>query len=296
MRTLCLLVISAALYVLPGVFIAQGGEVSKLNRDGLFVYGECAAPEGLVVNVGSLQLYVRDETLEVTTIELAAFNPDTGWQSARTDGDHQYYIRMANPDVLEWAHLKEDAPVTAQGVAPGKPEEMKSTIWEYERLNRCDELQGPLALLHGEPVRVLLDAGAVPSACATSAPLCLQTLFDVADTHRDGKLTRAELSRILRVGAYLAAGSEENVEPADAFGAAASMIPLGPIAASAILASYDYDGDERLSLTELTNDIAPSQALNAAAGAEAIGQLEDMTTKASEALMKFYMSLSGAAR
>ncbi|MGB1007245.1 MAG: EF-hand domain-containing protein, partial [Thalassobaculaceae bacterium] len=194
------MVISAATYVFPGALGALGGETPKPNRNGLFVYGDCAAPEGLVVNVGSIQLYVRDETLEVTTIELAAFNPGTGWQSARTDGDHEYYIRMENPDVLEWAYLKEDAPVTAQGVAPGKPEEMKSTVWEYEKLNRCDQLQGPLALLHGEPVRVLLDAGAVPGACATSAQLCLQTLFDVADTHRDGKLTRAELSRILRVG------------------------------------------------------------------------------------------------
>ena len=62
------------------------------------------------------QLYVRDETLEVTTVELAAFDPKTGWQSARTESDHQYYLRMADPNVLEWAFLKEDAPVTARKV------------------------------------------------------------------------------------------------------------------------------------------------------------------------------------
>ena len=117
-----------------------------------------------MVNTGSIQLYARDETLEVTTVELAAFDPKTGWQSARTESDHQYYLRMADPNVLEWAFLKEDAPVTAQGAAPGNPEEMKSTVWEYERLNRCANLRGPLALLHGETVAVMLDAGAVPEA------------------------------------------------------------------------------------------------------------------------------------
>mgnify|MGYP006252534689 FL=1 len=106
-------------------------------------------------------------------------------------------------------------------------------------------------------------------------------------------LTQAELSRMLRVGAYMAAAASNDVKPADAFGAAASMIPLGPIAASAILASYDYNGDDRISLSELTNDVAPSEAINAAAHSEAVNQLEDVTKKASEALMNMYMSLSG---
>ena len=65
-------------------------------------------------------------------------------------------------------------------------------------------------------------------------------------------------------------------------------------AASAILASYDYNGDDRISLSELTNDVAPSEAINAAAHSEAVNQLEDVTKKASEALMNMYMSLSGA--
>ena len=293
-RTSFLLVMLAGLWAFAGAFDAQGDELPKPKRNGLFVYGACDAPEGLVVNTGSIQLYVRDETLEVTTVELAAFDPKTGWQSARTESDHQYYLRMADPNVLEWAFLKEDAPVTAKGAAPGNPEAMKSTVWEYERLNRCANLRGPLALLHGETVAVMLDAGAVPEACAASADLCLKALFNVADTHRDGMLTQAELSRMLRVGAYMAAGASDDVKPADAFGAAASMIPLGPIAASAILASYDYNGDDRISLSELTNDVAPSEAINAAAHSEAVNQLEDVTKKASEALMNMYMSLSGA--
>ena len=67
---------------------------------------------------------------------------------------------------------------------------------------------------------------------------------------------------MLRVGAYMAAGASNDVKPADAFGAAASMIPLGPIAASAILASYDYNGDDRISLSELT--ILPPRPLRLA--------------------------------
>ena len=41
-------------------------------------------------------------------------------------------------------------------------------------------------------------------------------------------------------------------------------------------------------------DVAPSEAINAAAHSEAVNQLEDVTKKASEALMNMYMSLSGA--
>ena len=42
--------------------------------------------------------------------------------------------------------------------------------------------------------------------------------------------------------------------------------------ASAILASYDYNGDDRISLSETTNDVAPSEAINAAAHSEAVNQ------------------------
>ncbi|MEC7571275.1 MAG: hypothetical protein VX394_04420 [Pseudomonadota bacterium] len=47
-------------------------------------------------------------------------------------------------------------------------------------------------------------------------------------------------------------------------------------------------------MSERTNDVAPSEAINAAAHSEAVNQLEDVTKKASEALMNMYMSLSGA--
>ena len=72
-RTSFLLVLSAGLWAFAGAFDAQGDELPKPKRNGLFVYGACDAPEGLVVNTGSIQLYVRDETLEVTTVDLAAF-------------------------------------------------------------------------------------------------------------------------------------------------------------------------------------------------------------------------------
>ena len=67
-----------------------------------------------MVNTGSIQLYVRDETLK-TTVELAAFDPKTGWQSARTESDPNIISAWRTPTFSEWAFLKEDAPVTAQG-------------------------------------------------------------------------------------------------------------------------------------------------------------------------------------
>ena len=79
----------------------------------------------------------------------------------------------------------------------------------------------------------------------------------------------------------MAAAASDDVKPADAFCAAASMIPLRPIAASAILQSYDYNGDDRIFVERQM--IAP-EAINAAAS-EAVNQLEDVTKKASEALM-----------
>ena len=93
---------------------------------------------------------------------------------------------------------------------------MKSTVWEYSLLIAAPTFGGALALLHGETVAVMLDAGAVPEACAASADLCLKALFKSPTPIAMGCSHKRELSRMLRVGAYMAAGASDDVKPADA--------------------------------------------------------------------------------
>tara|TARA_A100001037_G_C14958703_1_gene548403 strand:+ start:158 stop:565 length:408 start_codon:yes stop_codon:yes gene_type:complete len=89
---------------------------------------------------------------------------------------------------------------------------------------------------------------------------CVKGLFDIADRHPDGKLTIAEWSRVIRTAVYWGVVSEDAdtgdlIDPSETLAGFGATLVAAPLLAKALISSYDYDGDGKTSLKELSHDV-----------------------------------------
>jgi hypothetical protein len=276
--------------LIAGLVLAAG-TASPGTRDGLFVSGTCEAPVNFIVNVGQIQLFSDESVTFLTNVTEGPRDQETGWQEI-TDTGFKYYVRMPTPDTLDWAYLtKGEEPGVDRG-APAAKDDLDLSLWTLESLVRCQSLNGELRAIHGEASAMLLDMIPVFAACDQQAPNCPGLLFGLADISPDGGLTRAELSRIIRILAYFGAASQEVAEPSDTIGASLATIPFAPLLASAILGSYDYDDDGKASLEELGRDRLDPDLLSASLtgqNASALQSLIENTSSTIKQLLPFLM-------
>lgn len=269
------------LFILGLVFTV--GSASAGPRDGLFVGGSCAAPVTFVVNAGQIQLFSDDSVTFLATITEGPTDQDTGWQEV-SDGEETYYVRMPTPDTLDWAYLTNGTEPGVKVKAPGAGDDLDLSIWTLESFVRCQNLKGALGAVHGEASAILLDMIPVIAACDRQDPRCPGLLFGLADVSPDAGLTGAELSRIIRILAYFGAASQELAEPADTVGASLATIPFAPLLASAILGSYDYDDDGKVSLEELGRDRLDPDLLSASLTGSNTGALQSLIEDTSQTI------------
>ncbi|MGK7869649.1 hypothetical protein [Falsiroseomonas sp. E2-1-a20] len=131
---------------------------------------------------------------------------------------------------------------------------------EPESWRRCATPPLALAALHGEGAAFLgalehMEAGCGPVApgSGATAAACAATIVAQADVSGDGRLSAAELARLARGAAWLAA-VREGATP-DLLSAAVGAGGLaGLLAARVLVESLDYDGDGRISAAELVQD------------------------------------------
>lgn len=139
---------------------------------------------------------------------------------------------------------------------------------EPEAKTRDDALPGPAALQlwrhcpqwppalvaqHGEGIAFLGMLERIEAACndGMGSAGCLAALYRAADISGDGLLSSAELARLFRGAAWIAAVEE----PADERPALQGLTAAAALLlARGVVESLDYDGDGRLSLAELAQD------------------------------------------
>ena len=116
-RTSFLLVMSAGLWAFAGAFDAQGDEPPEAQA-------KRAIRLWRMRRAGRLGGQHRLDTALCARRNFGSDHRRTRRvrpENRLAIGAHRkrspYYLRMADPNVLEWAFLKEDAPVTAQAVA-----------------------------------------------------------------------------------------------------------------------------------------------------------------------------------
>ncbi len=156
------------------------------------------------------------------------------------------------------------------------------------------------------------DLRAVLDGCeASEDAACAAALWSFTDVTGDGRLTIAELTRLMRVMAEwavieqarddaLAAGLDPAAAPAqdsDRVGAVAAAFLGGPVAAHLIVANFDYDGDGALERREVFVDIDEETFLQVVT--TEVGRLPEhagmLLLRALEAQQQFNLGGTGAA-
>lgn len=234
----------------------------------------CAGGDGgILVMRGTMSLMIEDGDATSLTLVADQSPDDNGWINGQFESeDASVFLRRVtgNPDRMEFASPATDTDSQSLALGPGaNPDPL---IWETMRFENCPALPpGPQALF-GEMIAVLdgIDNAELP--CSRGPEQCASALFAIADVHPDGALTVAEISRMLRVLVQLGAIEQGNGEADTQLGMLAASVPLAPILARALVSSFDYDGDNALSLDEILKDrvVLPSSNMSAVlSGAEA---------------------------
>lgn len=134
---------------------------------------------------------------------------------------------------------------------------------------RCPAAPASVAALHGEGVAFLAALEGLEAACGTGSPApetCVAVVMREGDISGDGKLSVAEIARMVRGATWLLAIADEAAPEAVLATAGGGM--LGGVAvARLMMESLDYDGDGKLSSAELGQDrLAFGRATGTAAG------------------------------
>lgn len=139
-----------------------------------------------------------------------------------------------------------------------------------DQLQRCDVLPGPLPVIFAEAVAIFRYLDQFDTLCKGDGGIgrqCIEVVSNMIDVSDDYALSKAEISRVIRAASffigYRFVVSEQSdplvpldpfVPLEDLFIAQLAASTLGPYIADNIIDSYDYDGNGKLSILELTQD------------------------------------------
>ena len=273
MKTSAVLALSALLAL--AIFEARGEAAAESTiRSGIYSDSTCTDP-------GFLWVYVPDITIDIDrggtddSVSIGFLIPDSeslvhGWQRFRNeysrDETFEYFLRMApggRVQLLWWdpgpAKASEPPRRLWSQVLPAEDAEA-TDHWNLATYTKCDSIPFPLSLLHGEPAAFLFSLEPAIRSCRGGQRSCIDEVFGAVDIHADGALSTAEWARLIRVMLYfsLAYGEKSKSEKLGAV-YAISVLAV-PLAAAALVSSYDYDGDGKTSLDELFHAIAEQDA------------------------------------
>jgi hypothetical protein len=120
--------------------------------------------------------------------------------------------------------------------------------------HRCPAPPVALAAVHGEGAAFLAALEHLEEGCGSGTPgACAAAIVAQADVSGDGKLSVAELARLLRGAAWVAAVQEGATQDVIAAAVGAGGL-AGILAARLLMESLDYDGDGWISAAELAQD------------------------------------------
>ena len=213
---------------------------------GAWFVGECAAPDAM------LQLTARGAAVlpdgaPVRVIRFAEARQQEGWLVGTGRGAEAPRILLrAQGSALQTAEpeakLRDD-------LLPG-PTPLRN--WQ-----RCPSPPAGFMALHGEGLAFLSSLEVLEGACGGGAPpaACAAAILAEGDVSGDRLLSPAEIARMARGAAWLLAAAEGATPEAlltAVGGAMLGGVALGRFAVEGL----DYDGDGKLSLTELGQDRA----------------------------------------
>lgn len=250
--------------LLANIVSAQDQKTIHQDLRGIWGFESCTKNTAdFMVAHGTMVALIEGADASLPALVTDSDQDDFGWVAGRVENGIVYFRRMTGtPDVLEIATEGDKNGDISVMARPGLDPD--PIAWSIERAISCSVLPpGPQAL-YGEMFAVLAGLDAAETACKANPQECAGALFSVGDVHPNGSLNTAELSRLIRVLLQLGA-IEQGSGDADAQAALIAVsVPLAPILATALISSFDYDGDDGLSLDEILRDrvVLPSSDMS----------------------------------
>ena len=216
---------------------------------GAWFAGDCADPTAMLVLTARAAARV-DAEAPARLFRFSGFGDAAGYTLGTATGPE--VPRLMFRAAAEGLETIEPDPKTRDDRLPG---DARPEVWR-----RCDAPPAALAALHGEGIAFLAALEHLEAACGTGTPgACAEAIMRQGDVSGDGKLSPAEIARLVRGAAWVIAVQEEATQ--DVLAGAVGAGALGGILSARLLVeSLDYDGDGRLSVAELVQDRAAAFA------------------------------------
>lgn len=229
--------------LLPAQFISAQNVPDSLR--GIWASPNCEAPTETLAIFKGFYLWIGEQETVLTGVSSSSSTQD-GWTKLIESGGYPNYVQITADGKLREAYRPDSASENASPDANWSTQDYLSCANRLPRAN---------VLLHGEPMAMLKAIDNVYGTCETDRQGCATTLFAAVDVSGDGKLSTAELARLIRIGTYLAAvSSDDSLENTELAGTITATIGLAPVIASAVIHSFDYNNDGAVSLVELSQD------------------------------------------
>ena len=239
-------------------------------RSGIYTDTTCLDPNFMWVYVPDITIDI-DRSGKGDSVSIGNMKPDSrllvhGWQRFRNEYYNQepfyYFLRMVTNDSVQLAwwnpgprKMKEPPRSNWPKILPSTAENV-GEHWELTTYTKCGSIPFPLSMLHGEPAAFLLSLEPAFHACRNAHPACIQKAFAAVDIFQDNALSTAEWARLIRVTLYFVLAFDESIKSEKLGATYAISLLTAPLVASAIVSSYDYNGDSKTSLEELLRAIA----------------------------------------
>lgn len=240
--------------LLSGSAFAQDQTSIHPDLRGVWSFENCADNDAsFLVAHGTMVVLIEGGDASSLALVTAPDLDAASWVTGRVEDQPLFFRRVTGtPDVLEFATAEASNGETAITEGPGLAP--YPSVWNVERATSCEALPPGLQALYGETFAVLAGLDAAETACATGPKACADALLSVGDVSPNGSLNTAEISRLVRVLVQLGAIENGNGDADEQAGMIAVSVPLAPILARALISSFDYDGDDGLSLEEILGD------------------------------------------
>ncbi len=261
MRMKLLPLFGATLLAFATPAAAQGipGGVPEPLR-GAWYAGECTDPQAMLVVTARAAARIEAEA----PARLLRFRETTdvsGWTLGTGVGADS--PRLLLRQAAEGLETVEPDPKLRDTQLPGPA---RPAVWR-----RCPAAPPALAMLHGEGVAFLAAFEHLEAACSgggqgVTPGACAAAIVAQGDVSGDGKLSVAELGRLVRGGAWVIAAMEGATQDV-LLGAVGAGTLAGILTGRLLMESMDYDNDGLLSAAELAHDsVAFARATGTPAG------------------------------
>jgi hypothetical protein len=232
---------------------AQSSDPLPSEIRGIWGLDGCSGEgDGLLVLTGTGAFAFERDKLEALDISLWSGPDEDSWMQASFMESKLFIRHIAEAQTLDFAFPAERGADNGPSGPPGAVPD--PSAWNVITGQSCAGLPPQVQALYGETFAVLSAIDGAEGACAEGPEACADALFTALDVHPDGRFNIAELSRLIRVTAQIGLIENGAGYLDEQAALLAISIPLAPVLAHAVVNSFDYDGDEGLSLDELLGD------------------------------------------